>query len=187
MPITTLQREQQTRLFAKRQYQAAKDAKAITKNTERLLNEAIKNGASPNDLKKLLAGEAKKAANYAKTAARTDATRIENQARNDLYGYSAEFLDKYDVLVIKIWNAIIDKVTRASHSLISGEEQIQDDTFSNGGEHPGDPDLPPEELYNCRCYLTTRIEGLQYMSNAEKNEVITQLQELSKSILERVV
>lgn len=186
MPITSLQREQQTRLFAQRTYEKAKDAKAITKNTERLMDEAIKKGASPDDLKRLLAREAQKAENYARTAARTDATRVENQARQDLYNYSADFLDKYDVLVLKIWNTITDGRQRASHDAMNTEEQLENDKFSIGGQFPGDPVLPIGEVANCRCYLTTRIEGLQYMSNDEKNEVIAKIQELSGSILDRV-
>ena len=184
---TVRQRKKQARLFSQREFDRAAAEKRITQNTEKLINAAIKQGATPNELKLIFAKEARKAENHAIIAARTDATRIENLARIDMYNETAEFLDDFDVLVVKIWNAVIDGSTRDSHADISGEEQFHDDEFSNGGQYPADPDLPPEERFNCRCWLTTRIEGLEYLDNAEKERLITRINDLTSRILERVM
>lgn len=180
---TMRQRKKQAKLFSKRTFEEAVAKKKITKNTEKLINKAIKQGATRQEMKNIFAKEARKAENYAKTAARTDATRIENLARLNTYDESAKLLEDFDLLVIKIWNSIIDTKTRDSHLSMYGEEQVHDDKFSNGGKHPGDPDLPPEELYNCRCWLTTRIEGLEYLNNVDKEKLIKHLGELTDKIL----
>lgn len=164
MAISKYKRESQTRLFAQRTYDKQKDAELITKNTERLIDKAIREGKTPDELKKIFTKEARKAENYAKTAMRTDVTRIENKARDDLYN---EVFD-LGANIIKMWNAVIDTKTRDSHAHMNGEEQLTDDKFSNGGKYPGDSNLPPEERMNCRCWITSKILNLNNIKSGNK-------------------
>lgn len=178
MAVSEYQRQRQTELFARRAYDKAAAEKKITKNTEKLLNDALKAGKSPDEIKKILANEARKAENYARTAARTDATRVENQARDDAY----QAIAALNVYIIKKWDAIIDSRTRASHDAMNGEEQFAQDEFSNGGMYPGDPKLPPRELYNCRCTTQPEVIGLEDVSDEDKSAAIGEINALIEMI-----
>jgi uncharacterized protein with gpF-like domain len=59
--------------------------------------------------------------------------------------------DSLPFLMRKEWIAIRDKRTRHSHRNIDGETQPLDQPYSNGGQYPGDPDLPAKEKIQCRC------------------------------------
>ena len=89
--------------------------------------------------------------------ARTMATSAENKGRQDSY----DELKEQGVVLHKVWMATHDQRTRDSHALIDGEEVDVDDVFSNGLEYPGDPAGEPEEVYNCRCTMVTRIIGFE--------------------------
>lgn len=55
-----------------------------------------------------------------------------------------------------IWRAAKDDRTRDSHRVMDGQKQPAGQDFVTGnGSHlrfPGDPDGPPEEVINCRCW-----------------------------------
>lgn len=178
MAVSDYKRRKQTELFAQRAYDKAAAEKKITKDTKKKIDDAVKAGKSPEDIKKILANEARKAENYAKTAARTDATRVENQARQDAYQAIADL----NVYIIKTWDAIIDSRTRASHVHMDREEQFAQDEFSNGGMFPGDPKLPPEEKMNCRCTTQPEVIGLEDVSDEDKSEAIGLINDLISMI-----
>ena len=180
MAVSVRQRKKQAKLFAQRAYDAAKDAERITRDTERLINKAVRGGKTPDELKQIFAKEARKAENHARTAAQTDVTRIENQARNDLYNELREL----DVSIIKIWNTIMDGAQRDSHGDINGEMQFTEDNFSIGGKFPADPALPPEERYRCRCFLTSEILDLHKIS--EKQNLINIINERTDRMLKEL-
>src|SRR4029077_4434864 len=58
----------------------------------------------------------------------------------------------------KGWLSVQDDRVRESHQDLDGEVVALDDAFSNGLDHPGDPDGPPDEVCNCRCTITPEFE-----------------------------
>lgn len=70
-------------------------------------------------------------------------------------------LDASGVKMKKIWRATNDNRVRQSHRDLDGEEQDINDTFSNGGEYPCDPQLDGKEYYGCRCTMLTFPDGYE--------------------------
>lgn len=58
-----------------------------------------------------------------------------------------------NVVTSKEWLTQQDEAVRDSHAEQDGEERSLDEAFTNGLQHPGDPDGDPEEVINCRCTL----------------------------------
>lgn len=87
--------------------------------------------------------------------ARTMVTGAENRGRFD----SATELETLGAVIEKRWIATGDSRTRDSHLAIDGETQRKEKRFSNGLMFPGDPSGRPEEVYNCRCSMSTQIVG----------------------------
>jgi hypothetical protein len=61
------------------------------------------------------------------------------------------------------WMATIDDRTRDSHIVLDGERvQVGESFHAEGGDlrFPGDPQGPPEEVYNCRCTLVAAVDGI---------------------------
>lgn len=97
--------------------------------------------------------------NKMKTFARTGMTQAQNAGRLQRQ-YEAK---EKGIQVVKMWMATLDNHTRDSHAMMDGEVQVVKDIwhpveFSNGCQYPGDPEGPPEEVYNCRCTLTSDVE-----------------------------
>jgi len=84
--------------------------------------------------------------------ARTDLIGLANGAS---LGIATEaFAGREDVT--KVWLATNDDRTRETHAEADGQEVGVEDYFDVGGYpamYPGDPDLPDEEVINCRCTL----------------------------------
>jgi hypothetical protein len=57
------------------------------------------------------------------------------------------------VVETKEWLTQGDDKVRGSHAEQEGEERALDEAFTNGCQHPGDPEAEPEETINCRCTL----------------------------------
>lgn len=92
-------------------------------------------------------------ANRSVKIARTETTRIMNQARMD----TLKNAETENIKLMKVWVATRDDRTRDSHARLNGEIVELDETFSNGLNQPGDLAGPPEEVINCRCSLATEI------------------------------
>lgn len=182
MAVTRYKREQQTRLFAQRMFDRQENAKLITKETNRIVDEAIAEGKSPDEIKDIFRVEARKAKNYAMTAAVTDATRIENVAREDAYKQISDM----GILIIKTWLTTMDGRQRESHDAINKEEQFIDDKFSIGGMYPGDPKLPPQERYGCRCRTLPEVLGVDKLTAENKAKFISKINQLSNRILNKL-
>ena len=86
--------------------------------------------------------------------ARTAMTGAQNAGRMD----SIKRAQARGIGVKKGWLATLDHVTRDSHVDLDGEVVEPEKTFSNGLMYPGDPSGRPEEVYNCRCRLTTEYD-----------------------------
>lgn len=57
------------------------------------------------------------------------------------------------VVVSKEWLTQGDDRVRDTHAAQAGEVRSLDEAFSNGCQHPGDPEADPEETINCRCSM----------------------------------
>lgn len=96
--------------------------------------------------------------------ARTATTGAENAGRVDAYERAAEM----GIDVKQEWMATLDNRTRHSHVFMDGEIVESGEMFSNGCRYPGDPDGPPEEIWNCRCTLVPVVGDVD-QSNAPRN------------------
>ena len=146
-----------------------KDKKWNTKILNSMLLQGIENGSSMKDIAKSIFPEIMSKSNPLEAGiihknevsairnARTMVTNAENQGRLDSY----EDLAEKGVVMKKVWIATPDDRTRASHLEIDGEEVDIDEKFSNGCECPGDPNGPPEEVWNCRCSMRSHIIGFR--------------------------
>lgn len=89
-------------------------------------------------------------------AARTAATGAQNAGRMDSY----EAAKRMGIKLRKMWLATLDGRTRHSHAALDGVSEETDKEFSNGCMYPGDPNGPPNEVYNCRCTLIADVDGV---------------------------
>lgn len=71
----------------------------------------------------------------------------------------------------KGWMATLDERTRDSHAEMDMEYVPVDEPFSNGLMEPCDPAGAPEEVYNCRCTLVTRIDGRSISQEERRNNL----------------
>jgi hypothetical protein len=81
--------------------------------------------------------------------ARTEVLGSLNAGRDDQYRESG-------VVTGEEWLATMDDRTRDSHAEADGQTVGIDEQFTVGGvklDYPGDPQAPPEEICQCRCYL----------------------------------
>ena len=85
--------------------------------------------------------------------ARTATTGAENAGKLD----SMRRAQGMGVRLKKLWLATRDSRTRDSHVMMDGELAEVDDKFSNGCMYPGDPEGRPEEVYNCRCAMRSKV------------------------------
>lgn len=103
-------------------------------------------------IKKSLEGNA----NDTVRIARTETTRIVNEARQNAFT-AAEGLG---IVMRKMWLATSDGRTRPSHQALNGQEVDSDKTFSNGLLHPGQDGAPAKEVVNCRCTMVSRVVSI---------------------------
>lgn len=89
--------------------------------------------------------------------ARTMTTGIENAGHVDAYVRA----DNMGIEVKEQWVATLDDRTRHSHREMDGEEITPGEVFSNGLRYPGDPYGEPGEVYNCRCRVIPRVNGIK--------------------------
>lgn len=87
--------------------------------------------------------------------ARTAVTGAQNAGRTDSYKRAQSM----GIELEQQWIATLDNRTRHSHRVLDGEVQPVGGMFSNGCRFPGDPEGPPEEIWNCRCRLNSVIKG----------------------------
>lgn len=95
--------------------------------------------------------------------ARTSMTGAENFGR----AQAADDLKAQGIPVEEVWSATYDDRTRETHLLLDGTTQDENGYFGVGiidtpMRYPADPLGAPEEVYNCRCRLTTRLLGIDH-------------------------
>lgn len=134
--------------------------KATTWNKQ-LMNQQVLQGILQGESMDKIAKRFSKVLNMNETSAmrnaRTAVTYAENQGRLD----SMKAAEEKGTVLVKVWSATHDNRTRDSHKEVDGHERPLDERFENGCLEPGDPSAEPEEIYNCRCALGTRIIGFK--------------------------
>lgn len=90
-------------------------------------------------------------------SARTIVTGAENKGRQDSYARA----EADGIILQKEWLATNDGRTRHSHARLDGAIVDQDKKFDNGLMYPGDPSGRPEETWNCRCTLVSKVNGFK--------------------------
>lgn len=109
--------------------------------------------------------------NGAKRSARTAMTAAENLGRNESY----HDLKNNGIPCKFQWSATHDKRTRDTHILLDGTYQDESGYFGEGIidtpiQYPGDPSGDPEEIYNCRCRASLRLEGVDHSQDGDLYE-----------------
>lgn len=92
--------------------------------------------------------------NRAKTIARTEGHRVQNQARMD----SMQAAKKKGADVVKQWDSTLDGKTRSEHRVADGQIRELDEDFEVGGEKLKAPGVGGSawNVCNCRCCLLQR-------------------------------
>jgi len=111
------------------------------------LVDGFNNGESIDQLADRLRGSAAMTARRASLVARS--TVVEASNAGSIATAKASGLDMH-----KEWIATSDARTRPTHRIADGQQVDLHDMFTVGGfsaEVPGDPSLPAQEKYNCRC------------------------------------
>ena len=75
-----------------------------------------------------------------------------------------EEAEEQGIEVNKQWIATLDDRTRDTHQELDGQIRKVDEPFEVDGmeiDYPGDPNAPPELVYNCRCSLRYVYPGIK--------------------------
>ena len=99
--------------------------------------------------------------------ARTAVTGAENAGRVDGYKRAQEM----GIDIQQEWLASLDMKTRHSHRQMDGVRVNVGQKFPNGLRYPGDPEGPPEEVYNCRCTLVAALTGFDFSGMPRRNKL----------------
>lgn len=154
--VKRLVTENKLRLPTK-QVNVPKAERWITKKINRELTQGIIQGESNDKIAARLRTVTNMTESQSIRSARTMTTSCENQGTLDEYIEAKEM----GIDLVKIWLATSDELTREEHAEIDGEEAEVDEPFSNGLMYPADPSGDPEQVYNCRCTMITRLRGFK--------------------------
>lgn len=105
--------------------------------------------------------------------ARTAMTGAQNAGRVSSYRDAR----KLGIKVLNEWLATNDSRTRDSHAKINGDRVPDGKKFANGCEYPGDPNGPPEEVYNCRCTLIPYLPDYDFDEDDVSEEGFEEFQD----------
>lgn len=128
---------------------------------QKKLNSAVTQGILRGDsipnIAKQLSSVTQSGMSAATRNARTAVTGAECAGRDESYRMAQEDGVNLD----REWVPTLDGKTRHSHAAMHGEKRKVGEPFSNGCMYPGDPNGPPEEVYNCRCTEVAHIKGYE--------------------------
>lgn len=134
----------------------------------RAITQGITQGESiPKIQKRLMETLQIRNADSALTNARTAVTSAENSGRV----LQMEKAKEQGINMKKVWIAVMDGRTRVSHVILDGQVQDIDKPFKVDGKsimQPGDHNAPGELVYNCRCSLGYRFDGIVGAAEYEK-------------------
>ena len=134
-----------------------KDRQWNMKNITRQILQGIVQGEGVEDVAKRLRTVAEMNIDSARTHARTAMTAAQNAGRMEQMQRSIELAAKFGEKVQKKWKSAKDSRVRRSHGILDGQIRDPDEPFEVDGKEimfPGDPQAPPELVYNCRCAVS---------------------------------
>lgn len=140
------------KLLPKRKIDVPKDKKWNQKK----LQSALLQGILQGDTTEQIAKRFKRVTDMNQSSAIRNARTAVTGAMNAGTHYTMNEAYLMGIEDDKYWLATKDLKTRTSHQRLDGEHVPLSEKFSNGLRYPGDPDGKPEEVYNCRCTLTSR-------------------------------
>ena len=145
--------------FTKLALDGLKDQAILRQSLTRELLTGIMQGDSIPHLAKRIKAVTEKSFKDSVRIARTETTRVENSARNDV-GAQGE---KKGFRMLKEWVATDDESTRDEHREMNGVKVPQNEPFVVGDEemmYPGDISLGASgwNVINCRCTIVNIIE-----------------------------
>ena len=134
-----------------------KDRQWNMKNITRQILQGIVQGEGVEDVARRLRTVAEMNIDSARTHARTAMTAAQNAGRMEQMQRSIELAAKFGEKVQKKWKSAKDSRVRKSHGILDGQIRDPDEPFEVDGKEimfPGDPQAPPELVYNCRCTMS---------------------------------
>lgn len=118
--------------------------------TGKVVADTVEKGLAEGDLIQGMTKRLEDSAGFSRTraklVARTETTRAWNGAQRSSL---SEYAKNSGRAVTKIWLSAQDDRVRPEHAELDGEQVGIDDDFSNGLQHPGEP--------NCRCTLIYQV------------------------------
>lgn len=117
----------------------------------------IMQGESIPSLAKRIQGVTDKSLSQSIRIARTETTRVENSAKQDV----GEYGKKLGFKMMKQWVATEDARTRPEHTAADGQTVPIDEPFKVGGEYlmyPGDESGSAWNTINCRCTVKNIVQ-----------------------------
>jgi SPP1 gp7 family putative phage head morphogenesis protein len=148
--------------------------KNYTINGKKAIRSALLNNLSQGKSFSHMVKDLKKAvditSNDAIRVIRTEGMRAINSGTNYAYLQAEDM----GIEGSQVWTCTKDQKTRDTHREMDGAVRVQDDSqdgwilpdgsFTEGpgdnyAAYPGDPQLPPEEVCNCRCTLRYEVTG----------------------------
>jgi hypothetical protein len=96
----------------------------------------------------------------AQRIARTETLQALNTGSQDALRQIARDQGLRDNQIRRIWRTASDERVRDSHVAMNGESVGLNELFSNGLMYPVDPNGPPEEVIQCRCWAEPSIRWL---------------------------
>lgn len=137
------------------------------KRYDKYVREAIDGKSIPSDiLRKMDNAMMNRALQVrAETIARTESMQALHIGQQEAYQQAIDQNLVEPDEIVRVWESSGDGRTRDSHEEMNGQEVGWDEDFvTPSGIHlafPGDPDGPAEEIINCRCNESIRINYLK--------------------------
>ena len=142
-------------LLPKAKVDIPKDKQWNKQKLSSAIAQGIMQGETTDEIAKRLAAVTDMSRNSAIKNAATMTTSAQNAGRVD----GMKRAERMGVNLLQMWIATLDGHTRYSHRQVDGELRAIGKKFTNGLLYPGDPNGPPEEVYNCRCVIAAKVSG----------------------------
>lgn len=151
------------------------DVEHLKKRISNEISRGISSSMHYNDIARNIAGKTNAGVNNAMRIVRTEGGRIYNAASLDSAKAAKE---KTDADLVKVWDAVLDGLTRPHHRQLDGQMRELDENFEIDGLSAPAPNhfgIAKEDI-NCRCVVLTKprwdIEGPFTKRNNETGELL---------------
>lgn len=131
------------------------DVEHLKKRISNEISRGISSSMHYNDIARNIAGKTNAGVNNAMRIVRTEGGRIYNAASLDSAKAAKE---KTDADLVKVWDAVLDGLTRPHHRQLDGQMRELDENFEIDGLSAPAPNhfgIAKEDI-NCRCVVLTK-------------------------------